>query len=65
MSDGRFIVEHGSDEQWNLIINNTVRSDSGIYQCRVSTQATLLVREIHLTIQGTQSKLASLTQYLY
>lgn len=52
LSDGRFVVEHDEDAEWNLLIDSVKMSDTRIYQCRVTTQTMLLMREIHLTVQG-------------
>ena len=52
IADGRFVVENEYKEEWNLRILKATKNDSGIYQCRVSTRAMLLVREVHLTVQG-------------
>ncbi|XP_067938676.1 leucine-rich repeats and immunoglobulin-like domains protein 1 isoform X2 [Watersipora subatra] len=49
LSDGRHVVEN-NDEQWNLIIKDTTKDDSGIYLCRVMTQTMLLAREITLNV---------------
>lgn len=52
ISNGRYQVENDEEGEWNLLIKRVRRSDSGIYQCRVTTQTMLLVREVHLTVQG-------------
>ncbi|ESP05228.1 hypothetical protein LOTGIDRAFT_100633, partial [Lottia gigantea] len=36
--DSRIHVEHvAKDNEWNLIIDDVTRSDSGEYECQVST----------------------------
>ena len=52
LSNGKFSVEHDNDYEWNLRIEPVDVSHSGIYQCRVTTQTMLLVREIKLTVLG-------------
>lgn len=48
----RFLVETVGNFQWNLIVKDTEERDAGIYQCRVTTRSTLLVREVRLNVIG-------------
>lgn len=52
LSDGRMRVEHDESSEWNLLIPMAEMADTGIYQCRVTTNTMVLVREIHLTVKG-------------
>ena len=54
LSNGRYVIENGRPEEWNLIITKVRKSDRGVYQCRVTSRAAPLVREIRLIIKGSK-----------
>ena len=53
VKDGRILVEHmPNSEQWNLVIQDVLTSDAGVYECQVSLKDEKLRQHIVLQVKG-------------